>query len=179
MTGPVSVVVDDRNLPTDVQISQGLRAEDYERQFAEGYGEALKKRIEVRIESGDKGVSTVPSRRNSVLEFLTARSWDEYMDLLSESFGRTFRAESKQRDEAGRPGVVLLADGSALTKLDVSINWAKQVGPGVVAHVIVECADEIRNAKNSKKFNRDDGQLSDEQLEEMLRAHLPSLLAES
>lgn len=174
-----TIRIDDRNLPSQVAFAPGLRADAYGTEFVTSYGRAMLKRAQNLTQTADSHeASTLPSRRDCLYEYLTAQTWDEYLSIALEAAGREFRAESRFRDIFGTPAVVMSADDTALTAIQISEKWAHEFGARVVADEIVECANQIRIQRNSPRFNRDDGALSDEELTYLVNQHLAVLFAE-
>lgn len=175
--GAVEVTIDGDNLPVAVNILSSLSPHEYERAIAVGYGNALLVQTRTLLETHDPdSFRTMPSRRQKMLDFLTASTWDQYMDKAVASFGGAFRAESRFRDGQGRPGVTLVADNSIITTLDVSSEWAAEVGPGVVANEVVVCGSKIRSMRSGTVITSGTSRESDDQLEAQLMAHLTDLL---
>ncbi|OHU44462.1 MULTISPECIES: hypothetical protein [Mycobacteroides] len=175
--GAVEVTIDGDNLPVEVKIFNTLSPHEYERAIAIGYGNALLTQMRALLETRDPdSFRTMPSRRQKILDFLTAATWDQYMEKAVDSFGGIFRAESHFRDNHGRPGVSLVADNSIITTLDVSPDWAGEVGPRVVANEVVACGAKIRSMRSSSLIASEDSGESDDQLEARLMAHLTDLL---
>ncbi|TDH19193.1 hypothetical protein [Mycobacteroides franklinii] len=172
------MTIDSGNLPVAVRFVGSLRPQEYERAIAVGYGNALLAQAQGLLEAGGEGsFKSLPSRRQKMLDFLAATTWDQYMEKAVAAFGGTFRAESHFRDRHGKPGVTLVADNTTIATLDVSPDWVAEVGAGVVAGEVVQCGSKIRSMRSSATVaSSTDCDESDDQLEVRLLAHLTNLL---
>lgn len=171
------VRLDDENLPVWVSFPAGTPPAEYEVVFVTGYGYALGARAtEMFAQGGWEAFHSLPTRRQDVERFLSARTWDEYMDMIETMFGGAFRAESGFRDAQGTPAVLLIADYGTLSTVEISTEWAVSVGPAVVANELVTCANEIRRQRIERRTESKYEHLDDQQLEVRLQEHLESLL---
>lgn len=179
LNGRAEVTIDSENLPVGVSFVGSLRPREYERAIAVGYGNALLAQVQSLLleGGGSESFKSLPSRRQKMLDFLTAVTWDQYMEKAVAAFGGAFRAESHFRDRHGKPGVTLVADNATITTLDVSPDWAAEVGAGVIASEVVLCGSKIRSMRSSAiAISIADCEESDHEIEARLLAHLTSLL---
>lgn len=174
----VEVVVDDGNLPTAIRLKGPVLPEEYGSEIVKGYGSALVSQVPVLFRNrGWSAFDTLPSERQTALKTLEAKSWDQYLDVVQQSFGAEFRAESGTKDASGKAAVVLIAGHALLESIQVEPEWAAKVGPNVVIGEVIRCADDIRGQR-ARSSRKDDPGLSDQELKERVDEHLVRLLAE-